>query len=120
LKVHTEAEEPEHEQEHGREHGGGDSRFLSLPETRRGEDWGWSLGDFELLETLGTGTFGRVILCRIRPGSRPHRESMASVPDYCAMKVLQKSEVVRLKQVEHIGCERSILGAVAHPFIVNL
>lgn len=36
------------------------------------------------------------------------------------MKVLAKTEVVRLKQVEHISCERSILGAVDHPGIVNL
>ena len=36
------------------------------------------------------------------------------------MKVLTKTEVVRLKQVEHINCERSILGAVDNAGIVNL
>ena len=44
----------------------------------------------------------------------------AGMPHYFAMKVLTKTEVVRLKQVEHINCERSILGAVDNPGIVNL
>ena len=36
------------------------------------------------------------------------------------MKVMKKAEVVRLKQVEHIRSEKSILAAIEHPFIVNL
>lgn len=36
------------------------------------------------------------------------------------MKVLRKSEIVRLKQVEHINSERIILERVRHPFIVEL
>lgn len=36
------------------------------------------------------------------------------------MKVLLKTEVVRLKQVEHINSEKDILAQVRHPFIVNL
>ncbi|KAH8921672.1 putative camp-dependent protein kinase catalytic subunit [Atractiella rhizophila] len=36
------------------------------------------------------------------------------------MKVLEKAAVVRLKQVEHINQERSILGRVNNPFMVNL
>ncbi|KAF9344434.1 hypothetical protein BGX34_005675 [Mortierella sp. NVP85] len=36
------------------------------------------------------------------------------------MKVLKKSEVVRLKQVEHINSEKQILSQVHFPFIVNL
>ncbi|KXS11908.1 camp-dependent protein kinase catalytic subunit [Gonapodya prolifera JEL478] len=70
---------------------------------------GYSLQDFELLETLGTGTFGRVYLCRY-VGSE----------QYYAMKVLKKAEVVRLKQVEHINSEKDILSQLNHPFIVNL
>lgn len=41
------------------------------------------------------------------------------LPHY-AMKVLNKSEIVRLKQVEHINSERSILERVRHPFLVEL
>ena len=36
------------------------------------------------------------------------------------MKVLKKTEVVRLKQVEHTLSERAILGRVSHPNVVNL
>ncbi len=36
------------------------------------------------------------------------------------MKVLKKSEVVRLKQVEHVNSERQILSQLSHPFIVKL
>ncbi|KAF9942659.1 hypothetical protein BGZ67_000473 [Mortierella alpina] len=58
---------------------------------------------------LGTGTFGRVYLTKFR-----HNQT------YYAMKVLKKSEVVRLKQVEHINSEKQILSQVHFPFIVNL
>ena len=34
------------------------------------------------------------------------------------MKIMKKSEVVRLKQVEHIKNEKDILERVNHPFIV--
>lgn len=36
------------------------------------------------------------------------------------MKVLKKSEVVRLKQVEHLLSEKQILSSVRFPFIVDL
>ncbi len=39
---------------------------------------------------------------------------------FYAMKVLKKTEVVRLKQVEHINSEKQILSQVHFPFIVNL
>lgn len=45
------------------------------------------LDDFHLLRTLGTGSFGRVHLAQSRHNGR-----------YYAIKVLKKSEVVRLKQ----------------------
>ncbi|KAL1915968.1 uncharacterized protein VTP21DRAFT_6356 [Calcarisporiella thermophila] len=69
----------------------------------------FGLKDFSLLETLGTGTFGRVYLAKFkRNGS------------YYAMKVLKKAELVRLKQIEHINSERHILSRLNFPFIVNL
>lgn len=36
------------------------------------------------------------------------------------MKILRKSEIVRLRQVEHVNAERYILSRVQHPFIVDL
>ncbi|CAD6581737.1 MAG: serine/threonine protein kinase, AGC [Cyphobasidiales sp. Tagirdzhanova-0007] len=94
-----------------------------MSQSRKGSDEGLDLGDFEMLDTLGTGTFGRVLLVRL--ALRPNAQGQLTqfppgMPHYYAMKVLTKSEVVRLKQVEHINCERSILGAVDHPGIVNL
>eukprot|EP01136_Pigoraptor_vietnamica_P001844 Opistho-1_new@29007 len=75
----------------------------------READKKYSLQDFELLETLGTGTFGRVYLCKHKATGK-----------YYAMKVLKKVEVVRLKQVEHIQSEKDILSQIRFPFIVNL
>lgn len=40
--------------------------------------------------------------------------------EYYAMKILAKSEIVRLKQIEHINSEKNILSKIYHPFIVNL
>lgn len=37
-----------------------------------------------------------------------------------ALKILRKSEVIRLKQVEHVKMEKAILSMIEHPFIVNL
>jgi serine/threonine protein kinase len=68
-----------------------------------------TLDQFEQSVTLGTGTFGRVYLVRHRPSGK-----------YYAMKTLKKTEVVRLKQVEHINSEKQILSSIRHPFIVNL
>jgi len=59
--------------------------------------------------SVGTGTFGRVILVR-------HRQTK----EYLALKVLPISEIIRLKQVEHVHNEKDILLMVRHPFIVNL
>jgi len=68
-----------------------------------------SLDDLEFLETLGTGTFGRVRLVQHKGDGR-----------FMALKVLKKHEIVRLKQVDHILAEREILSSIHHPFIVNL
>lgn len=69
----------------------------------------YTLNDFERLITLGTGTFGRVFLTRFRRSDQ-----------YFAMKVMKKSEIVRLKQVEHINSEKNIISKIHHPFIVNM
>lgn len=66
------------------------------------------LSDFDILETLGTGSFGRVKLGR-------HKKSKKIY----AVKMLKKCEIMRLKQVDHIHSEFQILSSLNHPFIVE-
>ncbi len=66
---------------------------------------------FALAATLGTGTFGRVRLVNYQYQSRQH---------FFALKMLKKTEIIRLKQVDHIKAEKAILCRITHPFIVNL
>jgi len=37
-----------------------------------------------------------------------------------ALKCLKKSEIIRLKQIEHVKSEKAILARINHPYIVNL
>eukprot|EP00929_Paragymnodinium_shiwhaense_P092832 TRINITY_DN5284_c0_g1_i2.p1 TRINITY_DN5284_c0_g1~~TRINITY_DN5284_c0_g1_i2.p1 ORF type:complete len:360 (+),score=88.43 TRINITY_DN5284_c0_g1_i2:184-1263(+) len=71
----------------------------------------WAFSDFDLRATVGTGTFGRVRVVKIKG-------SLDRTP--FALKIMKKSEVIRLKQVEHVKAELSILSLIHHPFIVNL
>merc|ERR1719197_106224 len=71
----------------------------------------WKIPDFEKHETLGTGTFGRVYLV-----THPSDHSK-----FYAMKILQKSVIVRLKQVQHTLNEKEVLLQSRDcPFIVTL
>ncbi|PQE33520.1 hypothetical protein CJF32_00003405 [Rutstroemia sp. NJR-2017a WRK4] len=77
-----------------------------------------SVHDFELVRTLGTGTFARVWLVRL---ANPPTE--ADRNKFFALKVLRKVEgmIIKLKQVDHVNHERSVLSDVAgHPFITTL
>jgi protein kinase X len=62
-----------------------------------------------VMADVGTGTFGRVVLARDIPTRQ-----------YFALKIMTISEVIRLRQVEHVNSEKSILCAISHPFIVNV
>ncbi|KAI0047966.1 cAMP dependent protein kinase [Auriscalpium vulgare] len=74
------------------------------------------LTDFEVKGTLGTGTFGRVLLVKWRSTVA----AQSNTTNFFAMKVLRKTEIIRLRQVEHVKAERYILSRVRHPFIVDL
>ena len=37
-----------------------------------------------------------------------------------ALKMLKKTEIIRLKQIEHVKSEKKILEHINHPFIVTL
>ncbi|KAF2867396.1 kinase-like domain-containing protein [Massariosphaeria phaeospora] len=71
--------------------------------------------DFELIKTLGTGTFARVWLVRLANAREGDQHKVF------ALKILRKVDVIRLKQVEHVRNERNVLGSVAgHPFITTM
>ncbi|KAK5170558.1 cytochrome c oxidase subunit 1 [Saxophila tyrrhenica] len=71
--------------------------------------------DFDLVKTLGTGTFARVWLVKIANRKKEDNNKVF------ALKILRKVDVIRLKQVEHVRNERNVLAAVAgHPFITTM
>jgi protein kinase A len=85
------------------------------------------LEDFELIRTIGTGSFGkekkkkfqkikifilgRVLLVKHR--TDPTNKTIA-------MKILDKQVVVKMKQIDHTLAEKRILQALSCPFIVKL
>lgn len=102
-----------------------------------------TLDQFELFNTLGTGTFGRVYLCRFRqPFSPPispaadmlyspngrqcssseyrFQHQVITDSSFFALKMMSKREVLRLKQLEHVFSEKTILLSCSHPFIIHL
>ena len=71
----------------------------------------FTFNDFDLKATVGTGTFGRVRVVKIKG---------ATDRSPLALKILKKIEIIRLKQVEHVKAEKQILEMIANPFIVGL
>lgn len=69
----------------------------------------FKLDDFVIMQTLGTGSFGRVHLVKLKATGK-----------YYAMKVLVKKQIVESKQVEHTINEKNILEILDHPYMVNL
>jgi protein kinase A len=69
----------------------------------------YTLTDFQIQRTLGTGSFGRVHLVQSKHNQR-----------FYAVKVLKKAQVVKMKQIEHTNDERKMLQRVKHPFLITL
>ena len=67
-----------------------------------------NLSEYELTTTLGTGSFGRVMLCKNKKSG-----------DYFAMKRLKKADIIKLRQVDHVISENTILADIDHPFLVS-
>ena len=65
--------------------------------------------DYTIKQTVGTGSFGRVKLI-----------FHAKENKFYALKILKKIEIMKLKQVDHILSEISILNLIDHPFLVKM
>lgn len=68
-----------------------------------------NLTEYTIKTTVGTGSFGRVKLIVHNKTGKYH-----------ALKIMKKNEIIKLKQVDHILSEISILNMVEFPFCVNM
>ncbi|XP_047211536.1 cAMP-dependent protein kinase catalytic subunit PRKX [Girardinichthys multiradiatus] len=69
----------------------------------------YSLDELESMATVGTGTFGRVFLVK-------DKKSKA----FFALKQMKISDVIRLKQEQHVHNEKEVLTEISHPFLIRL
>ena len=60
-----------------------------------------NIANYEIFRTLGTGTFGRVKLGKLKNSTK-----------YVAIKILKKIKIIKLKQVDHILNELKILSSL--------
>lgn len=68
-----------------------------------------NISDFEPVQTIGTGSFGRVYLARAK-----------NTDNYYAIKVLEKHQILKMKQLEHTLNEKRILQSTDFPFIIHM
>ena len=54
------------------------------------------------------GSFGRVMLAKNKKSG-----------DFFAMKRLKKADIIKLRQVDHVISENTILADIDHPFLVS-
>lgn len=65
--------------------------------------------DFDLGRTIGKGRYARVRLAKLK--------GCELVAPFC-LKILKKSDMQKLDQVEHVINEKDVLGSSMHPFII--
>jgi protein-serine/threonine kinase len=79
-----------------------DSQKETIPRSK-------SMEDFQPLKLVGKGSFGKVILVKYFNNDKIY-----------AMKILDKEEIIRRKQIKHTKTERLLLEKLNHPFIAQL
>jgi len=67
-----------------------------------------ALSEFQMVRTLGVGSFGRVKYAKWKDGN------------FYAVKFMKKHDIIKLKQVDHINGERNLMSKIQFPFIVNM
>lgn len=88
------------EQEEATQHPGAASSEVSGTVTR---------DDFDIMQTLGFGAYGRVQLVRYKANGKIY-----------AMKILMKRHILDKKQVQHTKDEKRVIEKLNHPFVVNM
>lgn len=75
-------------------------------------DTSFSLDKFQLIRTLGRGSFGRVVLALLKTDS-----GIKNIDGnkFYAIKVMEKKKLVRYKQIDHTLNERRVLFSLQHP-----
>ena len=68
-----------------------------------------TINDFDHLKLLGTGSFGRVILVRLKFNQKLY-----------AMKILSKNQIKQRHQEDHTKTERDLMVKINSPFVVNI
>ena len=68
-----------------------------------------SYSDFEPLKLIGRGSFGEVILVRLKVNKKLY-----------AMKIFDKEELKKRRQQIHTKTERDLMVKINCPFIVNI
>ncbi|KAL3989977.1 cAMP-dependent protein kinase catalytic subunit PRKX [Acanthocheilonema viteae] len=69
-----------------------------------------SIDAVERMQTIGTGSFGRVYLARDNNTKKY----------YYALKKMSISKVILTRQINHVFSEKKILASLTHPFIVKM
>ena len=64
-----------------------------------------SFSEFEPLKVIGKGSFGKVLLVRKKSNNKVF-----------ALKMLRKSKIIQLREVEHTNTERKLLTQIVHPY----
>jgi serine/threonine kinase 32 len=74
-----------------------------------GRPGGMELSDFNLIRSVGRGSFGRVMIVSRRSDNR-----------IFALKYISKAQCIRQKAVRNVINERRILQRLSHPLVCNL
>ncbi|KAF0698470.1 Aste57867_10893 [Aphanomyces stellatus] len=79
---------------------------LDLRETKKKAT---SVDDFEFLTVIGKGTFGKVLMVRLKKTQAIY-----------AMKIISKQFLVDMDSVKYMRSERNIMTKINHPFVIGL
>jgi len=81
-----------------------------------------AIGPYTIIKTLGTGTFGRVVLVKIAEDACDlpvDKHNVFRGFKYFSIKVMKKQQLVKLKQLDHTMNEKRLQSAFTFPFLIE-